>query len=191
MKVSLTLTLFVLGFYGFSQSNIPVGNNLPTAIESPNQTYSEPHISDKGYSNAPNNTVETELYKPKYEDRTSEYVRSISETKSDKNSGGGTLDSIININKNKIDISGGYVRANDVYITEEDRTLTPKYDVYKLGVNNEEYNKSIKEQKARATIKSVKNSSKEILPFILMIVTIIALVYLIILLHKKIRTKSM
>ncbi|WP_294330759.1 hypothetical protein [uncultured Chryseobacterium sp.] len=191
MKTLLTTALSVLGFYGFSQSNIPVGSNLPTVIETPDQNYSKPHISDKGYSNAPNNIVDTELYKPKYEDKVSKYVRSISETKNDKNSGGGTLDSIININNNEIDIGGGYVRANEAYITEEDGTLTPKYDVYKQGVNNEEYNKSIKEQEVKANIKSVKNASKEILPLILMLIAIIALVYLIVFLHKKMKTKSM
>lgn len=190
MKTLLTAALSVLVFYGFSQSNISVGSNLPTVIETSDQNYSKPYISDKGYSNAPNNIVDTELYKPKYEERTSKYVRSISETKSDKNSGGGTLDSIININNNEINIGGGYVRANEAYITEEDGTLTPKYDVYKQGVNNEEYNKSIKEQEVKANIKSVKNASKEILPLILMLIAIIALVYLIVFLHKKMKTKS-
>lgn len=191
MRTLLTTALSVLGIYGLSQSNKPVDNNIPTQIVSPYYQSEDVELRSKGYTNSPSNVATEKLYIPKYEDRTSGYVDNMNKSKKIvRNNEGHTLEKIIDEGKNKIDINGGYVRANEAYTRNKDGTLTPKQTYYKPSVNNEDYNASIKEQESRNNFKNIKNGSKEILPLILILLLIVALIYSTIFLHKKIKTKS-
>jgi len=188
MKAVSAIIFLSIGSYMFSQSNVPVGTDLPVQIEMPYQIDKESEMPIKGYSNAPNNNHNLKLYRPTFEDRTNEYVANMNKSKNIvRNNEGDALDKIIDKGKNQIDISGGYVKANEAYITEKDGTLTPKYEVYKPQVNNEEYNISIAEKKHENDIKTVKTSIEDLLPLVLIFVTIITLIYLIIFLRKKLK----
>lgn len=118
----------------------PVGS-LPSTIELPYTTNTDIITS----SNTPDTGIKAlGLYTPSYADRTSNFVENLrADTLSNLYSKNDTLSSIISLPKNQIDISGGYVRANEAYETLNDGTLLPKYEMYKQGVNNENYNASL------------------------------------------------
>jgi len=120
----------------------PVGN-LPSTIELPSVETSQ---LPSNLSNTPDTNVKSlGLYQPNYGNKTDAFVEGLrADTLNNLyNKNNDTLSSIINTNKNKIDISGGYVRANEAYDRLNDGGLLPKYNMYKPGVNNEDYNASL------------------------------------------------
>lgn len=158
----------------------------PTSTETQHYLNTESDMIIKGYSDTPKNSTSIEPYKPSYENKTSEYVRNLSKSQEIRQEyNGGTLEKIIEDDKKKIDINGGYVKANDAYIKENGGRLKPKNDVYKPDVNNDEYNAVLQEQELKKDFKNVKNILEELLPLILMLVIIIAVIYLIIYLRRK------
>lgn len=181
MKKNLILNLF-LSLQLSAQENLP-------PIETQHYSNTESDMIIKGYSDTPKNRTSIEPYKPSYENKTSEYVRNLSKNQEIRQEyNGGTLEKIIEDDKKKIDINGGYVKANDAYTKEDNGTLKPKNNVYKPGVNNEDYNIAIQEQERRADFKNIKNTIEEILPLVLILSIIIAVIYVIIFLRKKIKS---
>lgn len=181
MKKIIILTLLLS--LKLSAQEIPQINDIPY------YTSGDAELQAQGYTNTPKNYKTIDLYTPSYDNKTSEYVKNLSKN---QNTGqeynGGTLEKIIEDDKNKINISGGYAKIKDTHITEDDGTLKPKYEEYKPGVNNEEYNIVIREQERKKDLKNVKNTLEDLLPLTLMFVLIIAVIYLIIFLRKKIQT---
>ena len=121
--------------------------DLPTITDLPYYASGDAELQAQGYGNTPANNPNIALYQPSYKNNTRDMVESMrADMMSDLSFGGGkqdTLSSIINNSNKKIDISGGYVKANDAYETLSDGTLLPKYKMYKPGVNNEDYNASM------------------------------------------------
>lgn len=184
MKKIIILTL-VLSLKLYSQET-------PVITEIPYYSSTEADMVLKGYSDTPQNTVNVDSYKPTYSNRTRDYLRNLNKSQEIKQEPTtGTLEKIIKEDRKKIDISGGYVKANNDYITKDDGTLQPKNDLYKSGVNNDEYNIAIEEQKRKQDFKNVKNNLEDLLPLVLMLVLIIAVIYLIIFLRKKIKTNAL
>lgn len=122
----------------------PVGN-LPTPISLPYTAEGNITSQSKNYSNTPDTGMTIpELYTPTYTDKTTALVDSIrATTLNNLYSKKDTASNIANYQKDKIDISGGYVKANEAYERLSDGALLPKYEMYKPGINNEAYNASL------------------------------------------------
>lgn len=124
MKTKL-LIFFLLGIIKIhSQENLP---------------YNEGDLDKKisTYSDTPPNSPNIPLYKPNYDNsRTREYVDNLQSKYNNEPQKSGTLEKIIDTPKDKIDISGGYVRAKDGFIEKSDGTLIPKNKVYVQDVND-------------------------------------------------------
>ena len=117
--------------------------SLPSIVESP-YVSGDIDLQSQNYSSVPANLPSIQLYKPNYDSGTKDFVESMrADTLNNLYSKTDTLTSIINGGGNKIDISGGYVKANEAYERLSDGTLLPKYEMYKPGINNEAYNASL------------------------------------------------
>lgn len=117
--------------------------DIPTNVDIPYLTENDLDLNIKGYSDTPPVNPNIPLYKPNYSNETHAFVEQLRrDTLSDLSTGSDIdpVKQIINSSKNKIDISGGFVKANDIYDTLNDGSLLPKYKYYMPGVDNDKLN---------------------------------------------------
>ena len=126
-------------------NNISMLPNLPTAQSLPIAPDSIGNDFDlKGYTDAPRINPNIELYQPSYENKSLPFIESLRRSVlSDLNNfkanfgGGDTLTRIASMNNNKIDITGGFATQSQIYDTLNNGDLTPKYESYLPGVDND------------------------------------------------------